>query len=180
MQDNNGNGLPDDEWYELAGSQTNVTRGYAVTYYRPMAPQAGVQWTDNAGGSGTVEYQPLFHIQDFYYPVWVEQDVYTLYGTRLEPNVYINPNNNQWVMGTYGTGYVDNFGDDMLSDDGNQEAGPAKTYFKIDNAVYPDGRSVKLDFIDFIKVQCGVLAQAGILGEVSTEVFGFQDENLGR
>lgn len=180
MQDNNGNGLPDDEWYELAGSQTNVTRGYAVTYYRPMAPQAGVQWTDNAGGSGTVEYQPLFHIQDFYYPVWVEQDVYTLYGTRLEPNVYINPDNNQWVMGSYGTGYVDNFGDDMLSDDGNQEAGPAKTYFKIDNAVYPDGRSVKLDFIDFIKVQCGVLAQAGILGEVSTEVFGFQDENLGR
>lgn len=180
MQDNNGNGLPDDEWYELAGSQTNVTRSYAVTYYRPMAPQTGVQWTDNAGGSGTVEYQPLFHIQDFYYPVWVEQDVYTLYGTRLEPNVYINPNNNQWVMGSYGTGYVDNFGDDMLSDDGNQEAGPAKTYFKIDNAVYPDGRSVKLDFIDFIKVQCGVLAQAGILGEVSTEVFGFQDENLGR
>lgn len=180
MQDNNGNGLPDDEWYELAGSQTNVTRSYAVTYYRPMAPQTGVQWTDNAGGSGTVEYQPLFHIQDFYYPVWVEQDVYTLYGTRLEPNVYINPDNNQWVMGSYGTGYVDNFGDDMLSDDGNQEAGPAKTYFKIDNAVYPDGRSVKLDFIDFIKVQCGVLAQAGILGEVSTEVFGFQDENLGR
>lgn len=180
MQDNNGNGLPDDEWYELAGSQTNVTRGYAVTYYRPMAPQAGVQWTDNAGGSGTVEYQPLFHTQDFYYPVWVEQDVYTLYGTRLEPNVYINPDNNQWVMGSYGTGYVDNFGDDMLSEDGNQEAGPAKTYFKIDNAVYPDGRSVKLDFIDFIKVQCGVLAQAGILGEVSTEVFGFQDENLGR
>ena len=65
MQDNNGNSLPDDEWYELAGSSTNVVRDYAVTYYRPSAVQSGVQWTDNKGGSGTVEYQSIFHNQDF-------------------------------------------------------------------------------------------------------------------
>ena len=180
MQDNNGNSLPDDEWYELAGSSTNVVRDYAVTYYRPSAVQSGVQWTDNKGGSGTVEYQSIFHNQDFYYPLWVGPDLYTLYGTRLEPNVYINPANKQWVMGPYDWGYADNFGQDMLSGDGNVQAGPAKTYFKIDNAVYSDGKPVKLDFIDFVKVQCGVLAQAGSLGEVSTEVLGFKDENLGK
>ena len=179
MQDNNGNGLPDDEWYELAGSETDVVRDYAVTYYKPAGPCTGVQWTDNKGDSGTVEYQSMFHTQDFYYPLWVEQDSYVLYGTGLKPNVYINPATKQWVMGPYGWGYADNFGHDMLLNDGNPSAGPAKTYFKIDNAVYPDGEPVRLDFIDFIKVQCGVLAQAGPLGEVSTEVFGFKDENLG-
>ncbi len=180
MQDSNGNGVPDDEWYELGGSRTDAERGYAVTYYRPTAARTGVRWTDNAGGSGEVEYQSVFHTQDFYYPDWIEDDVYTLYGTRLEPRVYVNPVNKQWVSEPYGWGYADNFGSDMLSVGGNPQAGPAKVYFEIDNAVNPDGTAAELEYVDFVRVQTGVMAQAGTLGEISTEVLGFEDESMDR
>ena len=47
--------------------------------------------------------------------------------------------------------------------------------FKISNAIHADGTEANLQYIDFIKVQCGVLAKSGWLGEVSTEVFSFED-----
>ena len=52
-----------------------------------------------------------------------------------------------------------------------------KNYFRISDAVNPDGSAANLSHIDFIKVQTGVNAKAGWLGENSTEVFGFTDEN---
>lgn len=63
MQDVNGNGEPDDEWYELRGSETGkegTVSGYAVTYYRPAGRGMDVQWTDSEGRSGTVEYRVSF------------------------------------------------------------------------------------------------------------------------
>lgn len=60
MQDVNGNGEPDDEWYELRGSETGkegTVSGYAVTYYRPAGKGMDVQWTDSEGHSGTIEYK---------------------------------------------------------------------------------------------------------------------------
>jgi hypothetical protein len=71
MQDENGNGKPDDTWYELKGSETGketTVRNYAVTYYRPSEPQQPVQWTDSEGNSGEVDYLKQFHTQDYYYP----------------------------------------------------------------------------------------------------------------
>ena len=41
-----------------------------------------------------------------------------------------------------------------------------------------DGTPADLKYIDFIKVQTGVNVKAGWLGENSTEVFGFTDENI--
>ena len=41
-KDTNGNGLEDDEWYELAGSEYNspaTTKNYTITYYRPSSPK---------------------------------------------------------------------------------------------------------------------------------------------
>ena len=57
-KDENGNGLPDDEWYELAGSEYNspsTIRNYEITYYRPELPGDNVQWTDNQGGQGEIK-----------------------------------------------------------------------------------------------------------------------------
>ena len=48
----------------------------------------------------------------------------------------------------------------------------------IGNAVDGNGEPANLAYIDFVKVQTGVNAKAGWLGENSTEVFGFTDENL--
>ena len=53
-----------------------------------------------------------------------------------------------------------------------------KTYLKIENAVDGNGEPANLAYIDFVKVQTGVNAKAGWLGEHSPEVFGFTDENL--
>ena len=51
--------------------------------------------------------------------------------------------------------------------------------FSISNAVFPDGTPVGLLYIDFVKVQTGVMANTGVLGEVSTEVLGFIDYSMG-
>ena len=44
----------------------------------------------------------------------------------------------------------------------------------------PDFTPIDLQYIDFIKVQTGVNSKAGWLGEVSTEVSGFEDLNISR
>ncbi|MBO7723922.1 MAG: cell surface protein, partial [Paludibacteraceae bacterium] len=74
MQDENGDGLPNDNWYELLGSDTesvSTIKNYAVTYYRPSGEQMSVQWTDNQGNLGKIDYLKTFHNQDFYYPNWI-------------------------------------------------------------------------------------------------------------
>lgn len=181
MQDTNGNGLPDDTWYELKGSEygkPETIRNYAVTYYRPAGAAMDVQWTDNLGNAGSIDYLAAYHAQDSYYPLWIEPDAYTLYGTRLEPRVTQNPTTGHWYNGEYEWGYADNFGSDRLSDGQNSVAAACKTYFKISNAVNPDGSPADLQYIDFVKVQTAVNFKAGWLGENSSEVCAFVDENM--
>ena len=104
-----------------------------------------------------------------------KNDSYTLIGTCLKPRT---EHGSIWANRPFDWGYVDNFGSDRMTDDDNHDAGPNYNYFKIENAMYPDKKPVNLKYIDFIKVQCGILSKAGVLGEVSTEVFGFWDYNL--
>ena len=76
-------------------------------------------------------------------------------------------------------GYVDNFSpSDRLTDSENANAGVNANYFKISNAIDANGKPVNLKYIDFIKVQVGVNAKSGWLGEISTEVFGFFDYSM--
>ena len=178
MQDENGNGFPDDTWYELAGSEHGkfeTYRDYAVTYYRPTGIGMPVQWTDNYGNSGEVDYLAQFHDQDYYYPLWIGAESYTLTGTRLEARNYDQSGNGTyWVNPHYDWGYVDNFSpsDFNSSDKAN--------FFRISNAVDFEGNPVKMNHIDFVKVQCGVNTKSGWLGELSTEVCGFYDCSLKR
>jgi hypothetical protein len=178
MQDENGNGYPDDTWYELAGSETGkfeTYRDYAVTYYRPSGIGMPVQWTDNYGNNGEIDYLAQYHDQDYYYPLWIGEDSYTLKGTRLEARNYDQSGNGTyWVQPHYDWGYVDNFSptDFNSSDKAN--------FFKISNAIDFEGNPVNLSHIDFVKVQCAVNAKSGWLGELSTEVCGFYDKSLKR
>lgn len=178
MQDVNGNGLPDDEWYELKGSEygkEETIQQYAVTYYRPGA-NMDTQWTDNMGESGTVRRISSQHPQAFYYPLWIESDSYTLYGVRLKARTEISSLTGLWCNNPFAWGYVDNLGDDV-QDKNNPDASAISNRFRISDAVNLKGESAGLKFIDFIKVQTGVNAYAGQLGENSTEVFSFCDEN---
>ncbi|MCD7969822.1 MAG: cell surface protein [Alistipes sp.] len=162
-RDDNGNGVPDDNWYELKGSNA-VTRSYSVTYYRTDTPE-DVRWTDSNGESGTVKYVPAYHSQN-YYPMWCDDDgSFTLTGSLIAPNP--SETNSQLSHDPYGWGYADNLGADMFTDGYDRYV---FNRFDLDNAVDADGSPVKLDRVDFIKVQSAVLYNLEVLGEISTEV----------
>ena len=176
MKDENGNGLPDDTWYELAGSETGkaeTIEGYAITYYRPSAPKMAVQWSDNLGVSGEINYLEAHHKQDYYYPEWIEADSYTLVGTRLKARSYDDSGDGTyWVNPHFDWGYADNFSpEDFIAKDRSNR-------FDISNAVNARGERVELDYINFVKVQSAINFQCGWIGEVSTEVRGFKDINF--
>ncbi len=62
MQDINGNGLPDDQWYELKGSEAGkdeTIRNFEVTYYHPEGKKMDVQWISSDGRNGWYTICPL-------------------------------------------------------------------------------------------------------------------------
>lgn len=167
-EDVNGNGLADDVWYELKGSDlAGSERGYKVTYRRPNAP-GDIHWEDNKGGSGVVKYLSEYHSQ-MYYPAWVTENTYTLSGSRLEPRAI--KEDGKWQNGNYGWGYADNMGSDVeVKSNGSYRY----NQFDLDNAIDDQGNAVVLQQIHFVKVQSAVLYNVETIGEVSTEVTGFK------
>lgn len=171
MQDINGDGLPNDIWYEVKGSEYDLSgtvQGYAVTYYRADAGES-IPWTDNCGGSGTIDPN-AFYTQS-YFPAWISDDCYTLTGTKLASRTedLSTGDSEYWINSPFEWGYVDNAGSDYLN---------SGTEIELDNAVNQDGTPANLEYIDFVKVQAAVNAKAGWLGEVSPEITGFKDLNL--
>lgn len=176
MQDTNKDGEPNDTWYELAGSETGKSetiRGYEVTYFRPSAPGMSVEWIDNLGNSGTIDYLSQFHKQDYYYPLWISAESYTLKGTRLKERNYDKSGNGSlWIQPPYDWGYADNYSSiDRLSEGAGSETSAMPNGFDISNAIDHSGKSVALKFIDFVKVQTACNTKSGWIGENSTEVF---------
>lgn len=177
MQDENGDGLPNDTWYELSGSETVLNsqiKDYAITYYKPSSSRAPVMWTDNIGGSGTIVCN-TYHQQNYYYPEWIEQEQMTFYGTALVSKTY-SSSDSYWVNPAFGWGYADNFSDTDTQIGGDTDT--SNNYLKISNAIDHNGQSINLDYIDFVKVYTGVNEQADLLGEISTEVCSISDYNM--
>ena len=73
---------------------------------------------------------------------------------------------------------ADNYGSDCLAGGDAVDGKGQSNGFRIANAMQPDGTPVELKYIDFVKVQVGVNAKSGPLGEVSTEVFSFADLSI--
>lgn len=162
MQDVNGNKLPDETWYELQGSAaSDADYGYEVTYYRPAKDDDPIAWSDNRGGSGAID-RTAEHRQA-YYPAWIEEESYTLRGTRLPDNVeFID---NLWIAQPFAWGYADNYSLE------------GRNLFRIGDAVDAEGNPVSLPRIDFVKIQTGVHAQGPLIGEVSTEITAIRNYN---
>lgn len=180
MQDVNGNGLPDDEWYELRGSEYHdpaTKHNTYITYYRPSSSGVDVSWTDADGNEGKVTYlTSLKKSGRPYYPAWITPDSYTLYGSRIASRNEQNPSSGLWSNNPYPWGYADNTGAD---DVGDPSLGPGSHCgFSISNAVNADGTPVTLGYIDFVKIQCATQAESGPLGEISTEVYSIRDLNI--
>jgi hypothetical protein len=165
MQDVNGNGKPDDTWYELAGAVTGkpgYVRNYAVTYTRPACDSCSVPWKDNQGKTGVVQTN-IYNTQA-YFPIGLKTNTYTLTGTEL-PSTRINMTNPFYITSAaFAYGYSDsNSGGDTVL---------------IAHAIDANGKKIKLTGVDFIKVQTGIMANMGWLGEQSTEFCGAADVSL--
>lgn len=168
MKDENGNGKADDEWYELKGSQfgkDGYERNYWVTYTKP-GPNEDTHWIDSNGETGMVKWMGSYHNQEYYYPLWIKEESYTLSGSRLPSRLVQNPITGVWDNQPFEWGYADNFGTDFFAENN-------KNLFKISDAVKEDNTPAKLSSIDFIKVQTAVNSNANLIGENSTEVCGF-------
>ncbi len=166
MQDVNGDGEPNDVWYELKGSETGLDtteQDYVITYYKPESGEYA-RWTDNSGNMDTVGASTCF-------PGWITAESYTIVGTKIQSrNVDESDGSSEyWNNAAFDWGYVDNYGSDYLN---------AGTEFEIDNAINRDGTPVVLEYIDFVKVQTAVNAKSGWLGEISPEILGFMNLNL--
>ena len=182
-QDTNNNGLPDDEWYELKAAEYGLDctkQYYAVTYYRPEGIRMDTPWKDSYGKTGYIDYLIEYHKQPYYYPNWVASDSYTLFGSCLEARNFNDPDKAKengapqfWTNPSYDWGYVDNCGSDQIGSAG-------WVGFKIANAVNLDGSPANLGYVDFVKVVNALNTKSGWLGEVSTEVFGFNDMKLNK
>lgn len=187
MKDENNNGIPDDTWYELAGSDyffSSTIKNYQITYTNPNQTTAtDVPWTDNFGQSGFV-FANSYHTQA-YYPSYnyfpnINQAQYTLNGTKIiggiDKSDYSNIKSLQRAFG-----YVDNKtrGDtnsDIPDNPYTQEIeGMGGDSFDISWAVDQNGNYVDLGEIDFIKVQCSMNDNINWLGEISTEISGAVD-----
>ena len=178
MKDSNGNGLADDDWFQLRGSEYDApgfVKDYWVTYYKGDKKSA-IKWVDSLGNTGIIDWLGEFHQQESYFPKWVATDSYTLYGSRLSDNAVLNTETGDWSTLPFSWGYVDNKGEDSAIEEINGKR-VIKNYFRISDAVKADGTAADLNSIDFIKVQTGVNGNCGRLGEISTEVCGFFIEN---
>ncbi|MDR2037699.1 MAG: T9SS type A sorting domain-containing protein [Bacteroidales bacterium] len=187
MKDENGNGLPDDTWYELKGSSydsLSTIHHYSITYYNPLQP-ADVPWTDSERITGFVKTVPA-HSQAYYpsidnFPEYPGDEV-TFSGTLV--SLDINDSNPQFVrIKPLAYGYADNrpftnMGPPYLPDNPKTFdllEGSGGNAFDIDWAVDEHGNPVELEGIDFIKIYTAVNINAGWLGEISTEVCGIID-----
>lgn len=182
--DVNMNGIPDDPWYELAGSEYHkpeTIHNYTLTYSRPDRAREPVPdydypyltdlyyipWVDSEGNTG---YMPKnsFHVQE-YYPKWVNTDELTFTGTRLAPNaVDTSGMGTYYILYSYDWGYVDNHPNDFAD----------LNSFDIDRAVDADGNPVHLPGVDFVRVYTGLNQYCGWLGETSTEICRGQDLHI--
>lgn len=182
-QDVNGNGLPDDPWYEISGSCDEDSIGlvdydYEITYQRN--PMGDIPWTDNRGGSGTIDRLDRWHTQE-YYPQWLP-DGLTFRGTRLPRNnwdysaiVSQDVSQYYWVLISFRYGYADNH-PNTLSD--YETPNVEGCGIDISWAVDEQRRPVSLRFIDFVRVYTGLNQKSGWLGETSTEILGAEDLHL--
>ena len=150
-RDENGNGLPDDTWYELKGclyDDPQTLHNYTVTYTR----------------EGDTLQNP-FHKHP-YYPQWLTEEAYTLTGSLLpSQSVTISGQNVQRIL-EYG--YVDN----------KPNTDKEGTSFDISWAVDANGQPVMLDKIDFVRVYNAVDEVLSMTGELSTEISGAIDLHI--
>lgn len=126
------NGIPDDTWYELKGSETGkpgITQRYALKYFRPTAEKQDVLSIDNDGNLRFLA-RNAYHPDSGYFPWFLKEEYYILTGTCLGNQFKTEGLETNWG---FDWGYVDNI---------NEPTG-----FRIENAIQQDGSPANLKYI---------------------------------
>ncbi|MDR3356412.1 MAG: bacterial Ig-like domain-containing protein [Spirochaetaceae bacterium] len=172
QEDSNGNGKPDEAWYELdAGRGPYINRLYSVKFFKygEDVEEIGgneygqtireIYWADGKGRTGRIGggWPKDWGVNDTGDGAWV-----TYTSTILcDDNKRIRIDDYDYKDlagpgGVIGGPFVD------------RDEGP----FPVNKAVDAAGRPVTLTGVRFIKVQNGIFRYGGIFGEVSTEITG--------
>ena len=182
MKDENNNQLPDDTWYQIAGSSYHHPATWHdadVLWWRLDDGSAG--WKNTRGDQGQLRKNE-FHPQSYYplpeYFATYPPDSVRFVGTMLGHASMIM--NNQIVLPALAFGYADNQPvvrgvDRSMADNPyttNIREGAGGDPVDISWAVDSMGQYVDLDQIDFVKIATGALSDLGVLGEISTEISG--------
>jgi hypothetical protein len=180
MQDENRNGLPDDTWYEIAGSShfhSKTVRNYQVTYFK--TDNRDVYWKDNYGENGWLRAND-YNLQEYYpseeYFPGYPRDSVVFRGTLLTPAIDFSNAQEIKIM-PQAFGYADNRsrkqGVDLSLPDNpytSEVEGAGGDPIDISWAIDHLGNYMEPDSIHFVKVVSGNLTGAGWLGEISTDV----------
>jgi len=181
MKDVNKNGLPDDTWYELAGSEyyfQSSVKDLTMTYYNPKYNgRHTIPYSTDKGFNGAMRTNG-FHSQQ-YYPdpntFGIDPDSISYNGTFTR--FLLDKSKPNYIMAKRlpAFGYAD-------SRPANRyPTNPTNPYFKDENgnptdgfdlewAVDINGNHVPLDTVHFVKVYSTVQEDGGWLGEISPEV----------
>lgn len=180
MKDENGNGLADDTWYELAGSEYYFSNAkkISMTYSNPRyATGRDVIWETDQGKAGvlrdnTFHNQPYYPQPDIFSNINGERQAYD--GTQVK--IRVNRSNPGLITsGSFAFGYADNKANNATP------TKPRNPYFTDVNgasadgfdlawAVDANGNHVGLDEVHFVKIYNSAQEDAGWLGETSTEI----------
>lgn len=147
-QDENGNGLPDDTWYELKG----------CLYDDPLTQHAVTRTYRRSADT----LQNPFH-QHPYFPQWIDADELIFTGELLPPQT--QEISGQHVQQILDYGYADN----------KPNSDTEGTSLDISWAVDANGESILLPYIDFVRIYTAVDEYQAQTGELSTEIAGAID-----
>lgn len=185
-RDDNSNNIPDDPWYELAGSDyffSSTVHEYKISYAEPGQEEEKISWVDNLGGSGYI-VKNSFYTQNYYPSEGFDLEFYTggcsFSGTRIQG---FTDASDPYYIRSYPRkfGYADNrpVKDRYNPDPDNpytpEIEGMGGDAMDISWAVDTAGRYVDLDRIDFLRIYTCAPGDFGPIGELSSEITMIRD-----
>ena len=183
MSDSNGNGKPDDTWYEITGSEhfnPGVKQKTGITYYRTGTRD--IKWRCSDNTSGVIKANS-YHIQEYYpspsfFPGYPADSVYFT-STLLVTETEIAADGALHTLPP-AFGYADNHARKVGSGPDNPYTeivaeGNGGDPVDISWAMDASGRYIDLPSVNFVKISTGNLSSSGFLGEMSSEISAIVD-----
>ena len=183
MKDQNGNSLPDDKWFLLAGSDyyfSTSHKDHQIKYYQPGSVMEDIAWRNSLGETGFVKRNSYYE-QDYYpaerFPGYFYDDSCSFSFLKIEGKLETGSSTG---VKSYprAFGFADNkpkaFTDHIFPDNPytNEAEGYGGDGFDLSWAVTENGDYIELDTADFVRVQTAMYGNSEAVGEVSSELKG--------